>query len=1153
MNGKSISPLSQPIPKLAMLAAFTVIVLLLLAVAKTEKYSESRELRLSSANPVGSAPRLISSVTEIDFGTIEIGERGDRRLVLTNSSLDDATITVSSTWLSEPDALSFASDFKGPRTLAAGDSLIIELSFTPETAGHLLGALFVSHDGESNLDVFTLSGNGAHSDESAPSLGGALPVIDPAFGKSDLAGFTGIKPTSLQFGPDGRLYVADMLGLIKAFEVERNDDNDYRVLSEETISLIREIPNHDDDGDLNTAINKRLVTGILVAGTAASPVIYVASSDPRIGGGPSHTETGLDTNSGVISRLTRTVNGSWQKLDLVRGLPRSEENHHGNGMALDEGTQRLYIAAGGNTNDGGPSNNFAKLPEYALSAAILEIDLGAIGESTYDLPTLDDDTRPGTTDKGDPFGGNNGRNQAKLVPGGPVQIYAPGFRNAYDIVLTGDGRMYTIDNGPNTGWGGPPIGEGLDGTCTNAQSEPGNTSPDSLHFVSGQGYYGGHPNPTRANILNTFNPSNPQSPVSVSNPIECDLQHGNESSALTTFGPSTNGLVEYRASNFGGAMQGNLLAASWNNSIQRLVLDDSGSELIDKDTLFANVGGLPLDVTAQGDAQHFPGTIWVADFVSKEIVVFEPVDYDGAQISICGGTVASFDDDGDGFSNADELANGTDPCSPADLPADLDGDFLSDRIDSDDDGDGIADKDDPFARDPDNGRATMLPVSYNWENDSESAGFLFNLGFSGLMNNGSSEYLDLYSLSNLTTGGAAGVLTIDEIPDGDPISDVNSQAYAFQFGVDVTPTTAPFTVHTRLLAPFAGASTGGFQSMGFYIGTGDQDNYIKLVMNSAGSTGGVQFAAEHAGKFQEVGNVAAPIFGQSEVDLYLSVNPVAGTVRAFYRSGTDGELVEVGSPTALPQAWLEADSGLAVGIISTSFRGPTFDATWDFIRITNGATELTIDGGANIDTQGEEEDTENLSGEVIPAIDGVITIEAEDAVDNVAAADRSWIAGSRNGASGNASMISSPDNGLIRLNATDSPQLQYQVNFPEAGTWYVWVRGWGDAVGSEGKSDSVHVGVDGTLAGAAAIQGFPAGGWAWSNTTRAGSFATVQVTSAGQHIVDVWMREDGFELDALVMTLDGGYVPSSTGSAEQLENDGEGGTGVDDTGVDDRR
>ena len=118
---------------------------------------------------------------------------------------------------------------------------------------------------------------------------------------------------------------------------------------------------------------------LVAAGTAANPVLYVASSDPRIGGGANANDINLDTNSGIISRLT--WNGAaWTKLDLVRGLPRSEENHAANGMALDAATNTLYVAHGGHTNMGAPSNNFAFLPEYALSAAILSIDLDAIGE-----------------------------------------------------------------------------------------------------------------------------------------------------------------------------------------------------------------------------------------------------------------------------------------------------------------------------------------------------------------------------------------------------------------------------------------------------------------------------------------------------------------------------------------------------------------------------------------------------------------------------------------------------------------------------------------------------------------------------------------------------------------------------------------------------
>ena len=325
----------------------------------------------------------------------------------------------------------------------------------------------------------------------------------------------------------------------------------------------------------------------------------------------------------IISRLTK--NGTaWSKQDLVRGLPRSEENHIGNGMQLSADGNTLYIAMGGHTNMGLPSNNFARLSEYAYSAAIVEINLSQIGNSTYDLPTLDDEDRPGINDNNDPFGGNNGKNMAILENNGPVSIYAPGFRNAYDLLLTDNNRMYTVDNGPNAGWGDVPAGNCLG----NFKQAGGITYGDGLHFIKNKGYYGGHPNTTRGSKNNTFNSSNPQTPIEgAENPIECDYRiPGQEDGSLFVFGSSTNGLTQYTASNFGGAMQGDLLAASFSQSVFRVQLNNAGDTVIGLDSFFNNLG-TPLDVTTQGDAEIFPGTVWVADFAQNAIHIFEPTDF----------------------------------------------------------------------------------------------------------------------------------------------------------------------------------------------------------------------------------------------------------------------------------------------------------------------------------------------------------------------------------------------------------------------------------------------------------------------------------------------------------------------------------------------
>ena len=54
------------------------------------------------------------------------------------------------------------------------------------------------------------------------------------------------------------------------------------------------------------------------------------------------------------------------------------------------------------------------------------------------------------------------------------------------------------------------------------------------------------------------------------------------------------------------------------------------------------------------------------------------------------GNNTDLDDDNDGYSDFDEQSVGTDPLDPNDYPADLDGDFVPDIIDSDRDGDGVS-------------------------------------------------------------------------------------------------------------------------------------------------------------------------------------------------------------------------------------------------------------------------------------------------------------------------------------------------------------------------------------------------------------------------------------------------------------------------------
>ncbi|MCC6540148.1 MAG: hypothetical protein IT162_21550, partial [Bryobacterales bacterium] len=313
------------------------------------------------------------------------------------------------------------------------------------------------------------------------------PLYDASrFRLSPLAGAGITNPTVLQFGPDGALYVATRFGLIHRLEIERTPQG-YRAARAETVNLVAELPNHDDHGRLQPGVRGRLITGMAVTGTAQSPVLYAVSSDPRV----ERPET--DTNSGILCRLNRTTAG-WRRTDLVRGLPRSRNDHAPNGIALEPDGRTLYLSVGSATNMGAPSEAFLGMSETPLTAAILAVDLERLGDTTLDLPTLDDPARPGQHDQNDPFGGNNGANEAMLPGNGSVRLHAEGIRKAYDLLWTPAGIL-TIDNGPNADYGGPPRGH----TARHRHEtvEGGETLSNPLYLIPRGGLFFGHPNLAR--------------------------------------------------------------------------------------------------------------------------------------------------------------------------------------------------------------------------------------------------------------------------------------------------------------------------------------------------------------------------------------------------------------------------------------------------------------------------------------------------------------------------------------------------------------------------------------------------------------------------------------------------------------------------------
>lgn len=115
-----------------------------------------------------------------------------------------------------------------------------------------------------------------------------------------------------------------------------------------------------------------------------------------------------------------------------------------------------------------------------------------------------------------------------------------------------------------------------------------------------------------------------------------------------------------------------------------------------------------------------------------------------------------------------------------------------------------------------------------------------------------------------------------------------------------------------------------------------------------------------------------------------------------------------------------------------------------------------------------------------------------------------------------------PNNGTSVVSnwQTTSPELRYTVNFSNAGTYYVWLRGYAET----SENLSVYVGLNGSSPVAAQVTLPRTGTWSWSGGT-AGVAVAVTVPSPGTHTLNLWMGDAGFAIDRIILTLNAGYSP----------------------------
>lgn len=414
----------------------------------------------------------------------------------------------------------------------------------------------------------------------APSGSDASAVVPINFIRGTLSGsgFATSAPTSLAFGPDGRLYVADGSGRIQALTLDASKN----------VTAVEEI---------TTAGDLQEVYGIAFdPGDASSPPpIYVTNTVSGFG------DAGQAPAGSYLGKVTKISGAGYGTIeDIITGLPVSNSGHQANGIAFGP-DGRLYIAQGSTTNAGvvNPNAGLFQREEVPTSAAMLVADIHAPafnGNITYS-PT-------GTY------------STSVVQTGGDVDVYASGLRNPYDLVFHSNGRLYNTDNGPNIGYG--PGSE----TCTTAfPMDP--YAPDELNIIVEDGYYG-HPNRNRGLNL-------------VGEGRQCTYHPGTEASGggytapIALLPTSSNGIAEYTSGVFEGQMQGDLIYVAWvDSTMHRVELSGDGSSVVSDTTLAENLPNA-LDVAVQAD-----GTIFVANWGGNSVEFFKPDETPATGISVTG-------------------------------------------------------------------------------------------------------------------------------------------------------------------------------------------------------------------------------------------------------------------------------------------------------------------------------------------------------------------------------------------------------------------------------------------------------------------------------------------------------------------------------------
>jgi hypothetical protein len=170
--------------------------------------------------------------------------------------------------------------------------------------------------------------------------------------------------------------------------------------------------------------------------------------------------------------------------------------------------------------------------------------------------------------------------------------------------------------------------------------------------------------------------------------------------------------------------------------------------------------------------------------------------------------------------------------------------------------------------------------------------------------------------------------------------------------------------------------------------------------------------------------------------------------------------------------------------------------------------------------------------------DNLVVMEAENFHENIPGAPVEFPAASGTfitptwtivadslGFAGTGAMQALPNAGIshgdVAVAKGSSPRLNFRVNFVRTGVHYIWIRA---NVNNSGGDRSVHAGLNDSI-WAPRMEMMTLRGWKWRSKISGATAPppTINIKTKGEHTISLWMRQDGFQIDRILLTTNKDY------------------------------